>query len=1145
MTTTTDTTPTPGPKPRRSILRRLVMWIASIVAVVVVLVCIAVGVVVAYLQPGRLTPMVNKYASQYLLADVKAGKVELTYWKSFPRLTLQIDSLTIDSRALDSLNPAELDSLPADAKRLLSVDTFIGSLNISKLAVGTIHIYDVKIHNPRLNLVKVNDTTANYLILPPSKEEEDERIPDIILERFAITGDAPMNYYDAAAKDDIRGRLTTLLTRDPEGEPLYTLVLDGSGTAGLGPELRFDEIPFSLNGNIGWSASDPYTLSARKLKIRADNMAVEMDGKMSFADSLTIHDLELRAADITLDNFRRLLPTQVREQLAPLHTDLTGKVVLSFTEPYHPEFDSIPSMHLAIDLDGELSYERFVLPKVSAKLTADIDGRDLNASVIDIDRLFVRTSSGGFEMKGKVIDLFTNPYVDGTFRGGIDLARLPRKLMDLIPFRFSGLLTGNTRYRFHISDLNDRQLHHVKVDGDVKLKNFSAEKHDSALVIFATKTTIKFGTSSTLALPAGTVDSLLVASVFADTLAVHFNHGKGFVSARGIQAGIGLKNISTTRDSTIVNPIGGKVTASNVIYHSHHDTITVRMRDMSGIATIRRYKGNARQPEMSLSVDAPGIRYTDPLNRATLNDSHIDFSLRLRAVDSTKILRLDSIRVARAAIATDSLRVGRRARGEERRLRDSADIAEGKAVYIDVDKSFVRWLRHHEAEGAIKARNGRLMSRFFPLGCRMDHLSLRMTTDSLCLDTLHVKAGSTSMNLTGTLSNITRAMASVRSSLNIDFKIIADTLDINGIAEGIFAGNDFAAKRHTQRKLVDDDSDDDVAADMAKHAKEAKTRAVVIPSNIEANLQIDAANVLYSDIWFQRLTGSVGLRDGALNLDQLSGYTPIGSMDLTALYQAPSIDSLRFAAGIVIRRLQLNRFLKLIPQIDSLMPLLRDVDGTITADLAMSTELDSLLDLKFHTLDAVIHLEGDSLGLHDTETFRNIAKWLMFRHKDRFVIDHMDVSLMVRDSRLDLFPFVFDIDRYKIGVSGSNDLKLNLNYHIAVLKSPIPFKFGINIKGRPHHLHFSLGRAHFDEYKAYSQRELTDTARINLIHEIENVFKFGVSEGRRNLTLERLQRPDAAEFSVADTLSRADSLLFIEAGALPPVIKLPADTLKP
>ena len=68
---------------------------------------------------------------------------------------------------------------------------------------------------------------------------------------------------------------------------------------------------------------------------------------------------------------------------------------------------------------------------------------------------------------------------------------------------------------------------------------------------------------------------------------------------------------------------------------------------------------------------------------------------------------------------------------------------------------------------------------------------------------------------------------------------------------------------------------------------------------------------------------------------------------------------------------------------------------------------------------------------------------------------------------------------------------------------------------------------------AYERRTLTDTARINLVREIEKVFHFGVNSGKRNARLQQLEHPSSGEFSVADTLTHADSLFMIRNGVIP------------
>ena len=64
----------------------------------------------------------------------------------------------------------------------------------------------------------------------------------------------------------------------------------------------------------------------------------------------------------------------------------------------------------------------------------------------------------------------------------------------------------------------------------------------------------------------------------------------------------------------------------------------------------------------------------------------------------------------------------------------------------------------------------------------------------------------------------------------------------------------------------------------------------------------------------------------------------------------------------------------------------------------------------------------------------------MFKDKGHNMIDSMTVEMIVDNSQMQMFPFMFNLDRYKLGVMGSNDLAMNFNYHIAVLKSPLPFK---------------------------------------------------------------------------------------------------------
>jgi len=51
------------------------------------------------------------------------------------------------------------------------------------------------------------------------------------------------------------------------------------------------------------------------------------------------------------------------------------------------------------------------------------------------------------------------------------------------------------------------------------------------------------------------------------------------------------------------------------------------------------------------------------------------------------------------------------------------------------------------------------------------------------------------------------------------------------------------------------------------------------------------------------------------------------------------------------------------------------------------------------------------------------------------------------EKQMEIFPFIMQMDRYRTAIGGIHKLDMSFNYHISVLKSPIAFKFGINISG--------------------------------------------------------------------------------------------------
>lgn len=190
------------------------------------------------------------------------------------------------------------------------------------------------------------------------------------------------------------------------------------------------------------------------------------------------------------------------------------------------------------------------------------------------------------------------------------------------------------------------------------------------------------------------------------------------------------------------------------------------------------------------------------------------------------------------------------------------------------------------------------------------------------------------------------------------------------------------------------------------------------------------------------------------------------------------------------------------------------------------------------TTNAVLDIDGKNLVLLDSETFRQIAKLLRFKNKERNLIDSLAVQAAVYDSQLDVYPFILKMDRYKLGVTGWNDFETNYQYHISVLDSPIFFKFGINLSGNllKDEMKFRLGKAKVKEDEVARSTLIADTTKVNLFKQMDEIFRRGADAGLRNdRSLHGKRKPRRyidTTMTADERLSAADSLRLIEEGII-------------
>lgn len=279
----------------------------------------------------------------------------------------------------------------------------------------------------------------------------------------------------------------------------------------------------------------------------------------------------------------------------------------------------------------------------------------------------------------------------------------------------------------------------------------------------------------------------------------------------------------------------------------------------------------------------------------------------------------------------------------------------------------------------------------------------------------------------------------------------------------------------------------------------------VIPSNIDFELKTNLNKVTYGNMVFEHVRGAVDIRNQAVYLKKLTMRGLEADVETTLVYRARKKTHGYAGFDFRLRQVNIGKLVDFIPSLDTIVPMLRSFKGMVDFDAAAEAVLDSNLNVKIPTLRAAMHIKGDSLVLMDGETFAEISKTLMFKNKKRNVFDSISVNLTVKDGNVTVYPFLLQIDRYKAAVGGTQGLDMNFNYHISVLKSPLPFKAGVNITGNLDKMKIRIGKAKYKDAVTPVAIRKVDSTRVNMGVDIIHSFERVISRTYRG------RLPDGAE----------------------------------
>ena len=560
--------------------RRPWLWVVIPMAVLVSVVLLLLVAGVWILTPQRLTALTRKYGTEYLVdGRVDVARVDLTWWSTFPRIELTVDSLSIVS-----LDP----SVPDSVSEIVSVERLQGALQLPGLAGGNIDLRDVEIVRPSACVYVGNGGVSNLNVFPTSPDDKDIddgplQLPAISINRFVIEGAAPLRY--VSEPDSIDAKLTLhKVSLADAGHPVYEVSTAGGVRISSLPLP--DDMMLGIDGRIGWDPAEPMKVNVDGLTLSAGEVSMTVSADADLSDGVTVETFAAETDEIPVEylmSLARLMP-EVATALPDVKTDMALKGSVRLRSPYVPERNPFPAADVRVELSDapfEMPAYRLQLKKIGLKADIAVNADSVSASTVTVERFVAEGIRGGtfVEFKGSATDLLTDPRVEGCFRGLVRFDNLPAALYSRIGMKMRGVLKADVDFRMRISDMSERTFHRANLKGNARLRDFSAVSLSDSLITGVDNAEFRFGTSDSFVRDEKRTDSLLTASLRIDSAYVVSSDIKAEMKLAKI--GVGCRNDASVADTSVITPLGAVMEIGLLRYVSETDTIRAIMRTMS------------------------------------------------------------------------------------------------------------------------------------------------------------------------------------------------------------------------------------------------------------------------------------------------------------------------------------------------------------------------------------------------------------------------------------------------------------------------------------------------------------------------------------------------------------------------------------
>ena len=1124
-----------------------------IIKILLWIIGIWIGIMIAaqiVLSTSVLTNIVNKVAAEYVDGSISFGKANVSLFRRFPKVSMTLEdfSITYPAERFDSLERAGVQGhmlyhgCGEQADTLASFKEFSASVRLIPLLRGRISIPHVNLVKPRIFAHSYDEENANWNIFTIGSEEDDTQetedtssftLPSISVGHLSFTEHPHIVYTDSkdtifamidlnklVMNGGIRGGDISRARLNMQMDSMFVAGRMGRDTVAMGLDRLHIKnhrshtdfhaeakafvatrafgrmrVPMSMHGSVAFPKDTVTAISLQNLHAEIATVPIFADLNVRLHENKTGVDGNVRIEGCKVGTILSDYLVNFIPEANDVRTDASISMRADLSGYYDHITGQLPSVTATLSVpESSVNYAHFPHP-VRLALEAKAATGDGDRVDVDIEKAFVNTVGMNLTARGGAEDLLGEDpglELDGVLTASLD--SLQTFIPDSLNVTAAGNIAAHIKGNARMSHLNLYNFSRSTLSGFLECTDINIAMPDDTVSVLIDSIGVTLGPEEIKSRrdPSRVMKMIALNGIIENA---DVKYGSA-LTMEGKAIRLSAKNsIPEDDDTSKVNYLSGTISAEQLLVKDSEGS-SVNMDQTSNTFRMIPKRGQPTLPLLTFSSTNKRITLISSVNRAILTDSEIRASAAMNTIDrkARREAFMDSLARVYPDVPRDSLFRHMMKSRAARTIPEWMQEEDFRKNDIDIrlDESLAKYVREWDMKGNIDIRTGIVMTPYFPLRNILKGFECSFNNNEISIDSLKFVAGESEIAAKGKLSGLQRAMLG-RGTLKLDVDITSDGMNANELLRAYNSGSSFnpEAVKGELENASNSEFFKMVTTDTTAVSEEMQL--IVVPANLNADISLDARNIIYSDLNISQAKADVIMKERCIQITNTSAATNMGDVTFDGFYSTKSKKGLTAGFSLNLIDITAEKVISLMPSMDTLIPLLKSFKGLLNCEIACTAQLDTNMNLIMPSINGVMRIGGENLSISDNELYRTLAKKLLFKNKKEGKIDQMTVEGVIKDNVMEIFPFILKVDRYTLAMSGIQNLDMAFKYHVSVMKCPFLIKLGIDLSGPDFdHMKFRIGKAKYKNMKIPVFSTVIDDTKINLLTSIKGIFEKGV-----------------------------------------------------